>query len=376
MRQRILKRHMVSFVLALGMLAMGCTGCGDKEVPQQVPELIEPVGVDVDTAKVTKMNLSNMNSYQGEVVPDIKELYFLNSGQVASVKVEIGDKVKKGQLLATLKGADTTVKELQTELRDLQEENAELNASAKNNIMQMKEELKRLKKQYKKAETRKDKKALKSQVTEQEESIKTEELKLKQQKELQAFMVSELKEDLAAARRKTKLDKLYSDVDGEVLTKVIAPGDFISGGNPVINIADMNKTRIRTEYIGNSVLNKASSYHAVINGKTYEVTVEKQDVSQFDIEMGNYPSNTYFDYKKDVNVAVGDSVSIDLYNDVKEDALVVPSNAVYKVKGDRYVYRMEGNAKKKVSVTLGLTTDAYAQILSGLKEGDVVYVQD
>lgn len=376
MRQRIFGRHAVSFVLALGMVAMGCTGCGGKETVQQVPELVEPVGVDVDTAEVTRMNLNNMNSYQGEVVPDIKEFYFVNSGQVASVKVEIGDKVKKGQLLATLKGADTTVRELQRDLRDLQEENTELNESAKNNIMQMKEELNRLKKQYKKAGKKKEKNALKKQVTAQEESIKTEELKLKQQKELQSSMVSELREDLAAAKKKTKLDKLYSDIDGEVLTKVIAPGDFISGGNPVINVADMNKTRIRTEYIGNSSLSKASSYHAVINGKKYEVTVEEQNVSQYDIEMGIYPSNTYFDYKQDANVAVGDSVSIDLYNDVKEDALVVPSNAVYKVKGDHYVYRMEGNAKKKVSVTLGLTTDAYAQILSGLKEGDVVYVQD
>ena len=32
--------------------------------------------------------------------------------------------------------------------------------------------------------------------------------------------------------------------------------------------------------------------------------------------------------------------------------------------------------KKKVKVTLGTKTDAYTQITSGLKEGDVVYVQD
>ena len=35
-----------------------------------------------------------------------------------------------------------------------------------------------------------------------------------------------------------------------------------------------------------------------------------------------------------------------------------------------------GDAKKKVKVTLGTKTDAYTQITSGLKEGDVVYVQD
>lgn len=376
MRQQNWKHHTLSIALLLGMVVTGCVGCAGEEPPLEVPDLVEPVGVDIDTAIVKKMNLSSVNSYQGEIVPDIRGLYFLNSGQVDAVKVNIGDKVKKGQLLATLKGADTTVKEVQKELRDLQEENIELNESAKNKIMQMKEELNRLRTEYRKEKKKKEKQALKKQVIAQEENIRTEQLKLKHQKELQASQVSDLREDLAKAKRKTKLDKLYSDVTGEVISKTISPGDFIGGGGAVIQVADMEKTRIRTEYIGNSVLNKASNYHAMINGKKYEVTVDQKDVSQYDIEMGNYPSNTYFDYKKDVNVSVGDSVSIDLYNNAKEDALVVPSNAVYKAKGTSYVYRMENNAKKKVNVTLGTSTDAYTQILTGVKEGDVVYVQD
>lgn len=369
------KKTTISLVLTVGIVTIGCVGCASEEKAQNVPELVEPVGVDIDTATVRKMNLSSMNSYEGQIVPDIKGLYFLNSGQVASVKVEIGDKIKKGQLLATLKGADTTVKDLQKDLRDMQEENTELNEAAKNKILQMKEEQRGLEKKVKKASVKKEKNSLKKQVTALKETIKTEELKLKQQKELQASMVGNLREDLAVAKSKTKMDKLYSSVNGEVLSKTIAPGDFISGGSAVISVADMEKTRIRTDYIGSAELNKASSYHAMINGKKYEVTAEEQELSQFDVEMENYPDNTYFDYKKDVDVAVGDSVSVDLYHNEKEDALVVPSNAVYKTKDNTYVYRMEGSAKKKVIVTTGTETDAYTQILTGLKEGDVVYVQ-
>lgn len=366
----------ISLVLAMGILAAACAGCGSKEQPQHVPDLVEPVGVDVDTAVVTKMELSSMCSYQGEVVPDMKGMYFLNSGQVASVEVNIGDKVKKGQLLATLKGADTTVKDLQKDLLDMRQENEELNASAKNTIKQMKEEYRQLLKKRNKAQTKKEKAAFDKQKIAQEESIKTEELKLKHQKELQASIISELNEDLAKAKKKTKWDKLYSDISGEVINKTISAGDFVSGGGVVFTLANMEKTRIRTEYIGSSVLKKASSYHAMINGKRYEVTAEKQEISQYDIEMGNFPASTYFDYKSGVHAQVGDSVSIDLYNNETDDALVVPSNAVYKTKGSYYVYRMEGGAKKRVNVTTGTVTDAYTQILSGVKEGDVVYVQD
>ena len=362
--------------IAAGLVLIGCVGCGEKQEQIKIPELIEPVGVDIDTAVVKKMDLSSMNSYPGEIVPDIRGLYFLNSGQVASVKVTIGDKVKKGQLLATLKGADSTVKELETELRDLLEENTELNESAKNKILQMKEEKKKLDKQWRTAKGEKEKSGLRKQLIAQEEKIKTEQLILKHQRELQASQVTDLREDIVKAKEKTKLDKLYSDVNGEVISLKIAPGDFIGGGEAVIQVADMEKTRIRTEYIGNSILDKASNYHAMINGKKYEVSVDQADISQYDLEMGNYPDNTYFDYKKDVNVSVGDSVSIDLYNNTEKDALVVPSNAVFKSKRTSYVYRMDKTAKKKVMVTLGTSTDAYTQILTGVREGDVVYVQD
>lgn len=366
----------MTIVMTVTVFMFGLTGCGQENTEASVPELIEPVGVDVDTAVVKRGNFSSVNSYQGQVVPDIKGLYFTNSGQVESVEVSIGDKVKKGQLLATLKGADSDLKDLKEELADTLEEDKEENASNQSKIEQMKVELKQLKADKKKATDKKEKKALGKQVIAKQEEIKTAKLEAKLQKELQQLVVSNLREDIREAKKNTKLDKLYSSVNGEVISTTLSINDFVNGGGVVMYVADMEKTRIRTEFIGSSVAQKASSYRAIINGKEYEVDMEEQDVSPFDIEMGNYPSNTYFDYVKDSNVSVGDSVSIDFYNDAAEDALIIPSNAVYKNKGESYVYRMENSARKKVAVTVGTSTDAYTQITSGLKEGDVVYVQD
>ena len=83
-------------------------------------------------------------------MPDMVGVYFANSGQAGAVKVKIGDKVKKGQLLATLSGSETTVKELQEELSHQLDENAESNASLKSKIAHMNIELKKIQKQNKK----------------------------------------------------------------------------------------------------------------------------------------------------------------------------------------------------------------------------------
>lgn len=370
------KWNRIVFGLMIGIVVAGSAGCGTEEKQVEVPALIDPVGVDVDTAVVKKMNLSSINSYQGEVIPDMKGVYFANSGQVGSVKVQSGDKVKKGQVLATLSGSETDVKELREDLANQLDENEELNESSKSRIAQMKIELKEIKKQRKKAKAAKEKSSLKKQQIAKEEEIKTEKLRLTLQKQTQKQHIEELKSDIQTAVQQAKMNKLYATVNGEVITKNLAPGDFVTGGVPVITIADMEKTKIYTQYIGSSVLDRASGYIATINGKQYEVTVEEQNISQLDIEMGNLPSGTYFNYEKDDNVSVGDSVVLEFYNDAAENALVIPSNAVYKNKSERYVYRMDGDARKKVIVTTGTVTDAYTQILTGLREGDVVYVQD
>ena len=67
--------------------------------------------------------------------------------------------------------------------------------------------------------------------------------------------------------------------------------------------------------------------------------------------------------------------TIELYTDTVKDALVVPANAVYRSKEESYVYLVEGDAKTKTIVKTGTETDAYIQIESGVKEGDVVYVE-
>ena len=62
------------------------------------------------------------------------------------------------------------------------------------------------------------KKILKSQIVEKEEEIKIAKVKLEQQKELQQLEIRQKEADIKEAQKSTKNSKLYSTIDGEVIS--------------------------------------------------------------------------------------------------------------------------------------------------------------
>ncbi len=350
--------------------------CGSTEKAEQAPELIQAVGVDMDTAEVMKMDLSGVTSFSAQVVPGIEGLAFTASGSIDKLYVSIGDHVKKGELLATIAGASGTAKRLKEEIAGMKTNNADINKQSQYDIDMQEENLKNLKKQLTKAKKSMDKKNLRGQITEAEENIKIAKEKLKQQKELQALEIRQKQSDLTEAQKGSKGTKLYSTIDGEIISTTGGTGYMVQGGITAIQVANMKKPRLKTAYVADSKLAKASSYVAVVNGKKYEVEAEEQELSREEIEMGKYPSNTWFDFvDKNVEIEVGESATVDLYTDSVKDALVVPANAVFQSGEESYVYVVNGDAKTKVVVTTGTETDAYIQLVTGVKEGDVVYVE-
>ena len=167
------------------------TGCG-KQVVQEIPELIEAVGVDMDTAEVIRMDLKGIVSYPAQIVPRIEEIAFLSSGSIDELKVSIGDHVKKGQLLATLSGTSGKAKALQEEINNLKAANEDVNKQSQYDLDMLRENKKSLQKQLSGAKNSRMKKGLKQQITEAEEDIKIGEERLKQQRELQQSRVVRL----------------------------------------------------------------------------------------------------------------------------------------------------------------------------------------
>ncbi len=356
-------------------VALLLCGCGDAE-QEKVPELINAVGVDMDTVEVKKMDLSGVTSYSAQVIPKIEKLGFTSSGSIEDLKVSIGDHVKKGDLLATLAGASSGTKAAQKEIKALKESNADVNRQSQYDIEMKEENLKNLEKQLKERKKSSEKKMVENQIAEVKADIRIAKKKLAQQKEMQDLELRQKQQELKSSAKSAKNTKLYSTVNGEVVATAGGAGYMVQGGSTAVQVANMEKPRLKTKYIPSSELAKASSYIAVVEGKEYRIEAEEQELSKEEIERGEYPSNTWFDFvDENVDIAVGKSAAVELYTDSVKDALVVPVNAVFGTREEHYVYLVEGGAKVKTTVTTGTKTDAYVQLVTGVEEGDVVYVE-
>ena len=74
------------------------------------------------------------------------------------------------------------------------------------------------------------------------------------------------------------------------------------------------------------------------------------------------------------NVRGGMTVSVNVITKVVADVLAVPSSAVKSASGGSYVQILENGQPVDVTVEVGMSTDSYVEIISGLTEGQEIIV--
>ena len=113
---------MKRWTLGLALLVlMGLTGCAKESEEAIVPDLLEPVGVQMDLAEAKIDNIYQIDTYNGKVVPYVEELQFSRDGVLENINVTLGEIVEAGQVLAELSYEDTL-----EQIEALKEEIAEL----------------------------------------------------------------------------------------------------------------------------------------------------------------------------------------------------------------------------------------------------------
>ena len=183
-------------------------------------------------------------------------------------------------------------------------------------------------------------------------------------------------------KAKANLDgtKIFAPIDGTVMSVGIEAGDSV-GTDTVITIADLNKLFLDI-YMDESDWDKvAAGYEVEITFDSLPDTIFKGKVESVDSELYNsgnskavhgivtlneLPANT-------LNLPIGASASVDVFSARTENALLVPLEALNEnASGEYTVYVSTTNGLEQRAVKIGLQNELYAEVTSGLTDGEIV----
>jgi RND family efflux transporter MFP subunit len=194
-------------------IAVGLTACKEK------PEIVEVVR-SIKTMTVSEQPAETIRKFSGQVAAvDSSGLSFEVGGQVDSVEVDIGDRVKKGQVLAVL---DPEPYEL-----DVDAAQAEL-IKARENVTKTKAEYQRQKRIF-------------EQGAGAERYVEVSEYNYKAANSAVNFQIAKL--DLA--RRNLRKTKLISPYDGIIAWRHVEPNEEVLAGQKILEINATGKMEVQ-----------------------------------------------------------------------------------------------------------------------------------
>ena len=172
---------------------------------------------------------------------------------------------------------------------------------------------------------------------------------------------------------------LLSPIDGEVIVATTQPGQTVTTSDAVIVLSDHLIVRAQVDEtdIGKIKLGQA----AIITLDAYSGTEIKASVEHLYYESQTINNVTIYNVDllpEEVPpfFRSGMNATIDFKAEGKENALLIPVNAVHKEKDTAYVLlKQEGSLKAiKRTVELGLTDDKNFEVISGVGANDKIIV--
>ncbi len=354
-------RRAAALLLAL-LCLLSLAACGSRE-EMAAPELLEPRGVALDVAPVSRGSIQRTVIYEGVVLPGVRELAFASSGRVTELLVCPGSRVKAGDVIARLDVARTAdaLAAAESRLAYAEENEAILEREQEIRIELSKLDLQDLKNSG----------AGSTRVRLAELRIEEQENSLGETRALWALDKAEQERAIGELRSAVERSLLVAPCDGTVVTCTASEGSYAIENAAVIRLAEDAVLYLSVAEVSAAELNAAEEVYATVAGQRVEVRrrpeggklyAERDGTSAFEITDAH-----------GVKPESGQAVVLFAIYDRQEDVLLVPSSALHKEAGVSFVYKIVDGAQVRQTVQTGVANDAEVQILSGLEEGELVY---
>ena len=351
---------MVIFLIA-ALLLPGCKNA----VP--APELAVPIENPDAIFAARKMELQTTYINEGSVCPDVYDLKFDFDSKVYDVQVRNGDFVKEGDLLFRLdETLEVRVKEAEVELTIRKKD---YDVAVKQHEEQIKN-FKNLRNMFSNMGDWYNYHLWDINIRENEaqfniryENVYQDILKFEDE-------YLELKEQLEKS-------EIKAPCDGQIVYISVADDDdSFEEDVTVVSIAKQDKKLLCCDLIKKKEYEAYTEVKALVNGKEYPIEyIEPDEEDVYERQLRGQKVYSYFNVEGlPDDVQFGDYALFYLTVSSGEEVLAVPSEAVTKSGLQYYVKVVSGDKQGMRPVTLGFSNKNYTEIVSGLSEGESVFV--
>lgn len=347
----ITKKIYMNLVLLLAG-AFILVSCGSDENEQ-----VSKGKIQVKTETVKMLSVPQEFEFAGNVEGSRKvKLSTKLMGEIEYLPFEAGSKIKKGQTLVKIRSKDLDSKMKQIEA----------------NLTQAKAKFTTVKKNYERIKDLYDKE---SASKKEFEDIETAYKMTKAQVEAVEAMKKELEDVLSYA-------VLKAPFDGYIVNKFFEEGDISAPGHPILIVEKFGTFEVVATA-------SASEINKINNGKEVLVKIDALGENYFngkvvEVNPGAHPASRQFTFRVKLNKENSnlDMVKSGMYakvllKDEAREIVAVPNEMIVKKGQLNGVYTVNQNNEAMLRwLRLGRKIDNKYEVLSGLREGEVIIAAD
>lgn len=351
----MINRTLLRKFRAMGVLLCSLaflSGCGllPQEEEALAPPLVKPKREEYQLVKAERKDLTKYVRGVGSLVSTKESsLFFKDQGRrLKEIQVKSGQQVKKGDVLASVDSGnlDSRMKLQQIALKKLQ---IQLDSARKtyNDYMALSA----------------DKRPAQKDLDNLYNSIRMQELDM----EAANIQMNDLKKEYDQT-------VLVAPINGQVtFVESIKNGEPIEAFKTLITISDTSQLQVFYTTSEAGLVKVGMKADIVINGKKYEGKVV--------MTPDEAPASTGDKYRTallvDINnlspdAGIGSNAEISVAVQSKKNVVVIPKYALVRMFGEYAVRILDGDSKREQSVEVGIETATEVEIVSGLKEGQMV----
>lgn len=222
-------------------------------------------------------------------------------------------------------------------------------------------------------ETLRQQQALEKQLMELD--LQDAQLAKKHAAQTQGLAAKKLAGQIQILRDKLALTSVTAHMDGTVVW--ISSSKRVTAQEAVMYIADPGRHYLRTTELSDYQLTNAEQLYAIAGSQRYDLTYKPLTPDERIYQaLNDIAIYSYYEFQPGTQVPESTNAIVFCVHGYRENALCVPATALYRDGRGTYVFKQENGQRKQTYIQVGISTDLRVEVLSGLEEGDVVYVAE